>query len=213
MCTFSRMLFVCAAEAPQQRFCAADTSISMRSTANKLYALQVIEESLAGIQAANGSVLGSSILSSLQLGPDFAARLPSISLHAAHSQHGDVPRSASPSPSGHGGAPTSTDGGGAPRTPGVAENAAVAANGGVAGRRTSDSDRGSDGVGSGGAAGSPLPAATGGTAGGLEWRVNGGSTSGGGRDSKLGVHAKSKSAGVVASGDTPGASEDTITCY
>ena len=41
----------------------------------------VIEESLAGLQAANATnVLGSGVLSSLQLGPDFTARLPSLNL-------------------------------------------------------------------------------------------------------------------------------------
>jgi hypothetical protein len=43
--------------------------------------MQVIQESLADLQAATAAnVLGSGVLSSLQLGPDFSMRLPSLNL-------------------------------------------------------------------------------------------------------------------------------------
>jgi hypothetical protein len=94
------------------------------------YPLQVIEQSLADIQAANAAnVLGSGVLTSLQLGPDFTMRLPSLNLR------NPPPSNPASSPSRSGSTSTraepNTNEAGASTTgsPGVAENAAAAANG------------------------------------------------------------------------------------
>jgi hypothetical protein len=96
--------------------------------------MQVIQESLANLQAATAAnVLGSGVLSSLQLGPDFSMRLPSLNLCNQNSCSSTPPgtkqQQSSIKATSSGGADDARHSTNTASSGGVAENAAAVANG------------------------------------------------------------------------------------